>query len=249
MPQSNYVFLSGEPLDVGFHGSTSYVFHSGDPVPNSGKSPYVFESGTGLGGQEAEIEITDSQGSTTGNITLFSRAEQVEDFYDFERIENQYSAATGEINDFLQQRYTTFFVFENTNTGEWSFGFVHDVLTDTDTGNGGIVDFSISNLPTGSSFVVQDDPGEEDDFYNVSGSSAEVRHEWGRVNTDGAVVGRFDPANLNGTTVTFDVTRHEQDQDGDGPPHTIQFVGDGGTTVQRSYDGTNTKVNITFGSV
>jgi hypothetical protein len=56
MAESDYVFLSGDPLDVGQHGETDYVFHSGDPVPNDGKSSYVFESGTGIGSNLYPIE-------------------------------------------------------------------------------------------------------------------------------------------------------------------------------------------------
>lgn len=36
-------------MDVGSHGDHDYFYHSGTPVVDSGKSEYVFESGTGLG--------------------------------------------------------------------------------------------------------------------------------------------------------------------------------------------------------
>lgn len=51
MAKSNYTFERGEAIDVGTHGDTSFVYHSGDPVPNSGDSTVVFEAGVGIGGQ------------------------------------------------------------------------------------------------------------------------------------------------------------------------------------------------------
>lgn len=47
---ADYIFLKGERLNTGSHGETDYVFASGDPVPNSGESSFVFETGIGLGG-------------------------------------------------------------------------------------------------------------------------------------------------------------------------------------------------------
>lgn len=244
MPQSNYFFISGDPILVGKHGDTDYVFHSGDPVPNSGGSAYVFESGVGFGGATAEIEITDSQGSETGTITLFERAESVENFYDFQDTAD-FSAAQGEINDYLEVGVTTFFVFENTNTGERSFGFVHDKADLNSSGQGGDIHFSMSNLPPGASFAVRDDdPG--NDSYSMSPPSASVQHIWSSPNTDGLAIGKFTESELSGETITFDVTQYNTGNGGN-RPDTIRFVGDGGTTVERAYDGTNTKVNITFG--
>lgn len=62
MALSNYVFESGDAIEVGSHGDHSYVYHSGNPVLDSGRSNYVFESGTGLGGQS--IQVTLSQGGS-----------------------------------------------------------------------------------------------------------------------------------------------------------------------------------------
>lgn len=50
MADSTYVFESGDPIQVGSHGETSYLYESGSPVRNDGESSVVFESGTGLGG-------------------------------------------------------------------------------------------------------------------------------------------------------------------------------------------------------
>lgn len=49
MPQSSYVFESGEAIEVGSHGQHDYVFSGGSPVSDTGQSTLVFESGSGLG--------------------------------------------------------------------------------------------------------------------------------------------------------------------------------------------------------
>lgn len=49
MPDSEFVFESGEPISVGSHGQDDYVYHAGNAVPNSGDSALVFESGVGFG--------------------------------------------------------------------------------------------------------------------------------------------------------------------------------------------------------
>lgn len=51
MVESDYVFIDGVPIDVGEHGEHDYLFHSGEPVTDRGESSFVFESGTGVGGQ------------------------------------------------------------------------------------------------------------------------------------------------------------------------------------------------------
>jgi len=51
MPKSSYVYESGDAIDVGSHGETDFVYVSGEPVPNTGRSTLVYESGTGIGGR------------------------------------------------------------------------------------------------------------------------------------------------------------------------------------------------------
>lgn len=50
MAQSDFVYDSGTPIDIGSHGEHDYVFHSGEPVVDTGESTLVYESGTGMGG-------------------------------------------------------------------------------------------------------------------------------------------------------------------------------------------------------
>jgi hypothetical protein len=50
MAPSDFVYESGEAIDTGSHGDTEFVYNSGTPVPNTGASELVYESGVGLGG-------------------------------------------------------------------------------------------------------------------------------------------------------------------------------------------------------
>lgn len=50
MVDSGYVYDRGEAIVVGSHGDTSYLYHSGEPVLNRGRSLLVHETGIGLGG-------------------------------------------------------------------------------------------------------------------------------------------------------------------------------------------------------
>lgn len=45
-----YIYESGKQIPLGSHGDSDYVYASGEPVPNTGISEYVFESGIGIGG-------------------------------------------------------------------------------------------------------------------------------------------------------------------------------------------------------
>jgi len=71
MAKSNFVFEEGKAIDVGTHGDHSYVFHEGDPVPDTGKSAIVFEDGVGIGSGdviedwERASPLSDYGGDTT----------------------------------------------------------------------------------------------------------------------------------------------------------------------------------------
>jgi len=54
---TDFVFEQGDKIQTGTHGDTEYVFAGGDPVPNTGGSDFVFESGVGIGGV-GEFNIT-----------------------------------------------------------------------------------------------------------------------------------------------------------------------------------------------
>lgn len=50
MAKSDFIFEKGKAIDVGSHGGHSYVYASGNEVPDRGVSDLVFESGSALGG-------------------------------------------------------------------------------------------------------------------------------------------------------------------------------------------------------
>lgn len=60
MTDSAFTFESGEPIDVGRAGEHDYVFESGKPVVDEGKSTLVFETGTGLGTTTIVLEDWES---------------------------------------------------------------------------------------------------------------------------------------------------------------------------------------------
>lgn len=49
MVKSNFVFESGDAIEVGSHGGHDFVYAGGEEVEDRGKSDYIFEAGTGLG--------------------------------------------------------------------------------------------------------------------------------------------------------------------------------------------------------
>jgi len=73
-----YIFESGEGVILGKHGDTNYVYASGEPVPNSGLSEFVFESGTGLGGFGLEDfeGFPDDKNLYSGDTGLFFSASE-----------------------------------------------------------------------------------------------------------------------------------------------------------------------------
>lgn len=193
-------------------------------------------------GERAVVTISDSQGETEGGIIVSADSQAVEDYYAF--AETDSAAAEGPINQFLDVRYTTFYIFENTNTSEFSFGWVHDEWRPNNNDCGGDITMSISGLPANSSYVVQD--GEGNDTFNINPPNGTVAHLWESENTDGVAIGKFSASDLQGVTVTFDITQYATNSGF--VPQTVRFAGETGTTVERPYDSTNTSVEIQFGS-
>ena len=56
MPNSDYVFKGGEPVEVGQAGDHAYEFVSGSPLVDSGASEFVSVSGTGIGSSATVID-------------------------------------------------------------------------------------------------------------------------------------------------------------------------------------------------
>lgn len=200
-------------------------------------------------GSRAQVTISDSLGLSEGEVVTISRSQTVEDYYGYRDNDDNSDAAVGPISDeFLEVDHTTFFVFKNASTNEFSIGFAHDEYRPDEQDTGGQISMSLGGLPNTSSFVVKDDPeGAGSDSYSVSPPAGSINHGWGPPFTDGAVIGKFPANDLNGVTITFNISSYSTNADGN-VPLTVKFAGDGGTTVERPYDGTNTSVEIQFGS-
>jgi hypothetical protein len=190
-------------------------------------------------GTTAEVIIRDSQGESKGTITLTQRDMTIEDYCGYGSA--GYASVSGPISDeLLELGVTSFILYENTNTGDRSFGWFHDKY-DQNGGQDGDITYSVSGVPSGSSMVVRDDdPG--NDTYSFNPPDATAEHHWSEPNTDGLAIGKFTASELDGVTVTFNVTAYG----GSNQPTKIRFIGDEGATVERAYDGTNTEVEITF---
>lgn len=199
----------------------------------------VAQTGPGL---TAEVVISDSQGETSGPLTLISRDSTVEDYCGYDTSPN---SCIGPITDeMLSVNYTSFLLYENANTGELSFGWIHD---EVESGGGGQIYFDVDGLPDGTTTVVEDDPGDQfADQYDLTPPTGHIENNWGDGNTDGVIMGKFTSEELSGVTVTAEVSTYRDGNNGEAPPDYVRFIGDDGTSVERPYDGTNTTVEITF---
>lgn len=106
MPESDYVFERGEPIQVGSHGEHIYVFSQGEPVTDAGVSEFVFESGTGLGG-EVVVEGT--------SIGYFESAESGQSFY------NGINDGSYEVTNSPDERTIWAWVHHDSSADEWMF--------------------------------------------------------------------------------------------------------------------------------
>jgi len=110
MVKSDYVFESGDPIDVGTHGEHDYVYHSGEAVNDSGQSEYVFESGTGLGGGGAKVLVY-----VYGNASMSEFATQIANTTgrDVDR-----SREGTDLSSLLNGEYTTLYVVISKYAGQ-----------------------------------------------------------------------------------------------------------------------------------
>lgn len=231
----------------------------GESNPRKEQDALLFQEGlaqTGPG-TTAEVIISDSEGESTGIISLIQRDQDIADYVGYGS--QGEASASGPISDeMLDVGTTSFLLYEDTRSEERYFGFFHDEYNEG-TNHGGRIAWEISGLPDGTTTVIEDDPVDSDtEYYDLSPPDGEVSHQWGDPNTDGSAFGKDDEGEVNEspntgftedelseTTVTFSVIEREVVRDRDLPSQ-IRFVGDDGTTVSRDYDGTNTEIEITF---
>lgn len=228
MPDSNFVFEAGEPINVGSHGETDYVYAAGEPVPNNGVSPLVFESGAGLGGG-GEFVLSDGAGSASGSPGVIGRSGSVNDFYDHE----PELYARGEVLDFAADHTASFMLHRNTTDGALSLVAIYD---NRNGDGGGDVNTEISGLPGGVSFTVTDDTPASSDSYSMNPPDAATGHSWSDNRTDGWAIS--DLSGASGDTVTVDVTHSASVSD-------VRAIGSDGVVGPRSI-GTDTVIEITI---
>jgi len=186
MAKSDYIFESGEAIDVGSHGETDYVFASGEPVANSGDSSFVFESGTGLGGLSGiTVVFRDSNGETTGSIGTYSAPYDPSTWY----YDQNGKGTLQEIGS------DTWIIYEDTSVSPSQYS----ILCQYSTGNSEEADHS--GIPDGGSFVMKDDLGT--DYYSISPPTARTEPQYGDSNGDGFAIGSWSSIS---TTYLWDIT-------------------------------------------
>lgn len=192
---ADYVFERGNLVPTGSHGRTDYVFASGEPVPNSGVSEVVFESGYGLGA--GQITISDDSGSVTGTVGTIEGTETVENFYDHEP--NLY--ARGDVLNWSKAKTATFMFYRNTSDDTLSLIAIYD---DRNSDSGSNLDLDISGIPTTVSFAVTDDLPTTVDSYSLNEPDGSTHNNWGTNRTDGWAI--KDLSGHSGEAITIDVT-------------------------------------------
>lgn len=76
MPDSDYVFDRGTPIEVGSDGLNDVLKHSGVGVPDGGDGDFIFEEGRALGGGNLSVALRDSSG-----VTIVSTSDLEDDTY------------------------------------------------------------------------------------------------------------------------------------------------------------------------
>lgn len=163
-----YIFESGESVRVGTHGDTDYVYASGDPVPNTGGSTLIYETGVGLGGGDIWSYAYDQTDlSTVGAIT--SEQNHTE-FYD-------YQGSSG-FHGYYQGSELTILLHRDTTDGTYSL-----VVTANAPEESGYSNRSHGTLNTQFSQNIDyaETDGEGGDFFG----SDSAGNEWNAPSTDG----------------------------------------------------------------
>lgn len=232
MVESEFVFESGEAVQVGSAGEHGYEFVSGEPLVDSGKSDLVFVSGTGIGGVGFSVTISDNSGEVSGNLPVIERAKTVEDFYGYQTGDPSSSAGGEAGTEYAQDGYLSFMVYRNTNSGATSLVVVYDEHDGSYPGtDGDAFDVSYDGFASAASIAVRDD---DTDSYSFSPPTASTAHTWGGNNTDGwAVKDAFDG------TLTVDLGT------GLDASYNARGIGDDKSTVEREVIEGETTLEIT----
>lgn len=173
MSDSNFVFEQGEPIEVGTHGETDFVFHEGDPVPNTGRSDFVFEAGVGLGGASLVFDGTEIGFYDTGlsQSDWAARRDNAPNMYEW--VNQGYDELSGKYRTYVFGHYSS---VDDT----YAIAFWHRDDAGTDVGLD--IKMQIQNTGLLDSVVQADGPVDqsaEDDVYDISGDPWIAQHQAG----------------------------------------------------------------------
>jgi len=130
---------------------------------------------TGLAQQEGFFAV--SQGETQYQVTPLENATAAADFYGYVGS----TASTG----FEEANTAVLFLYENTVTGELSLF----VLLGGGSGTEGSASMTLSGVPTGAAFQVQDDTSDFRDTWSLTAPTGSVSWTWSAGLGDGMVLG------------------------------------------------------------
>lgn len=235
MTRIGWMSAGGDDVDVGAPIEQDYVTAGGSLLSDGGAKPWTTISGRGLGPGGLTVTISDNQGETTGGIEPVEAAMSVEDYCGYD---SGKQSMVGPIEDQTQPGVATYMIYRNSNTGDHSIVAVYG--QDGDPNAGGTLHLDHSGLPSGTSWLVQDDPdGVGPDSYSLSPPTADSDNAWGN-NTDGFALGRYQDLSLDWTATVTKLT----DYNGTGPPDTIRVQSPGTGNVSRTLRD-STEINIT----
>jgi hypothetical protein len=122
--------------------------------------------------------ISQASGASQGVVPLRRGADTVQAFYG-------YPGGAARSNTGLEQSNTSFLFLYEDAQGRVSLVMIHDA----NDGSGGTATFDFAGIPKGTTFVVQDDPGDDSYAITLPAGTAKVTWRWNDINTDGGVLG------------------------------------------------------------
>jgi hypothetical protein len=130
------------------------------------------------------------QGDECIPVKAFTGEDSVEEFYNWDEAETQYSSA-GQARDLQQDNTSVLFLYRQEGSDDVYLVLIHGRLDD-DNGDGGSISMEFENLSDDGSWVVQDDFYDEPsnfDRWQVDEEPQEVDWTWAGGRTDGGVFG------------------------------------------------------------
>lgn len=240
MANSNFTNIEGDPINVGAHGQTSFLYEEGTPVVNQGLSSKVFEAGTGLGGVALTMEGT--------IVDYYESAETHSEFYGYDRNQSPNAVGLSDVGVHNQGSTVSAYVLGHRDTANGSFALIVWYLGGSSSNHGmsmGWDPLEDHRENTGNP-VVQDDADANEtsqlsgrDAYTSSGSTTITNHNFTANVGDGAAY-VLSPGSY---TITLTV----RDDAGTGQGIVDQFAGRGpdGTTVTKPMSvGTTFEVDV-----